>query len=79
MSVREIIKNQIVGALKGAQFPIATPEELLSAFPNGAETTCKAGDLEITAGEAGKLLSANNFPFRSAEEVGETIVELAKL
>ncbi len=79
MSVREIIKKQIVAALKDAQFPIATPEKLLAAFPNGADTKCKAGDLEITAGEAGKLLNANHFPFRSAEEVGETIVELAKL
>ncbi|PAB58060.1 MTH865 family protein [Anaeromicrobium sediminis] len=79
MSVREIIKKQIVGALKDAQFPINTPEELLGAFPNGAETTCKAGDLKITAGEAGKLLNANHFPFKSAEDVGETIVELAKL
>lgn len=44
-----------------ATFPITTPESLLNAFPNGAEPTCKADDLEVTAGQAGKLLSAADF------------------
>ncbi|NPV28998.1 MAG: hypothetical protein HPY58_04930 [Firmicutes bacterium] len=79
MSVRETIKNQIIGALKGASFPIATPEALLAAFPNGAETTCQAGDLKLTAGEAGKLLTPADFPFHSAEQVAETIVRKAGL
>ncbi|WP_105617309.1 MTH865 family protein [Vallitalea okinawensis] len=79
MSVREIIKNQIVAHLKDAEFPIETPDVLLGSFPNGADTTCKAGELIITAGQAGTLLNNSHFPFNSAEEVGETIVELAKL
>ncbi|MFZ5633786.1 MAG: MTH865 family protein [Bacillota bacterium] len=79
MSVRETIKNQIIGALKGAGFPINTPEALLAAFPNGADTTCQAGDLKVTAGEAGKLLTTGDFPFKSAEEVAETIVSRAGL
>lgn len=79
MSIRESIKNQIIAHLSNADFPITTPESLLSSFPNGADTTCKAGELEVTAGQAGKLLTPAHFPFNSAEEVGETIVELAKL
>ena len=79
MSVRETIKSQIIGALKGAAFPIISPEALLAAFPNGAETTCVAGDLKVTAGEAGKLLRADDFPFASAEVVAETIVSRAGL
>ncbi|MBS4025082.1 MAG: hypothetical protein KGZ96_05335 [Clostridia bacterium] len=79
MTVRQTIKDQIIGALKGANFPIATPGDLLAAFPNGADTTCKAGDLEVTAGEAGKLLTGDDFPFNSAEEVAETIVSRANL
>ena len=79
MSVRETIKEQITGALAGADFPIATPEKLLSAFPNGADTTCEAGDVKLTAGEAGKLLTAVDFPFKSAEDVAETIVTKAGL
>lgn len=79
MTVRETIKNQIIGALAGAKFPIASPEELIGALPNGADTTCKVGDLEITAGEAGKLLTPEDFPFKSAEDVAETIVSRANL
>ncbi|MHB1043617.1 MAG: MTH865 family protein [Eubacteriales bacterium] len=79
MTVRETIKGQIIGALKGGSFPIETPEALLAAFPNGADTKCKAGELEVTAGEAGKLLSASDFPFKSAEDVAETIVSRAGL
>lgn len=79
MSVREIIKNQIIAGLANATFPIATPGDLLNAFPNGADTTCKAGDLEVTAGQAGKLLSADDFPFTSSEHVAETIVTKAGL
>lgn len=79
MTVRDEIREQIMGGLKGAKFPINTPEELLNAFPAGAETTCKAGDVEVTAGEAGKLLTSKDFPFKSAEQVADTIVKRAGL
>ncbi|HNR58398.1 MAG: MTH865 family protein [Methanothrix sp.] len=79
MSVKDEIHAQITGALKGANFPIRTPEELLAAMPAGAATKCKAGDLELTAGDAGKVLQASDFPFRSAKEVADVIVERAGL
>ena len=79
MGVKEEIHAQITGALTGADFPIETPEKLISAFPDGAETICKSGDLEITAGEAGKLLKTADFPFESAENVAGIIVERAGL
>lgn len=79
MSVKDEIHAQIVGALKSAKFPIKTPEELLAAFPEGANTTCKAGDVKMTAGEAGKLLKGSDFPFRSAKQVADVIVQRAGL
>lgn len=79
MSVRDEIHAQIAGALKNAKFPIKTPENLLAAFPDGANTTCKAGDLEVTAGEAGKLLKASDFPFKNAKQVADVIVQRAGL
>ena len=77
MSVKDDLRRQIVGALSGAKFPIASPAELLAAFPNGADTKCKSGDVEMTAGEAGKLLTVADFPFRSAEQVADTILTRA--
>ncbi len=79
MNVADIIKKQIIGALADAAFPIATPEELLKAFPMGADTTCQAGDVKVTAGEAGKLLRVEDFPFSCAQEVAAIIVERAAL
>lgn len=79
MSVKEEIHAQIVGALKGAKFPIKTPVALLAAFPDGANTTCQVGDIKMTAGEAGKLLKGSDFPFKSAEQVADIIVQRAGL
>ncbi len=79
MSVRDEIHGQITGALKGAKFPVKTPGELLAAFPNGTDTTCQVGDVKMTAGEAGKLLKAGDFPFRSAKQVADVIVQRAGL
>jgi len=79
MSVKEEIHAQIVAGLAGAKFPIKTPEQLLAAFPDGANTTCKSGELEVTAGEAGKLLKTSDFPFKSAKQVADVIVKTAGL
>lgn len=79
MNVKKEIHSQILGALAGAIFPINTPEDLLDAFPQGPETTCKSGDLEIKASDAGKLLKKDDFPFKSAKDVADVIVERAGL
>lgn len=78
-SVRDQIHAQIAGALAGAKFPITAPKDLIAAFPDGADTTCKVGEIEMTAGEAGKLLKPSDFPFRSAKEVADIIVDRAGL
>ncbi|MDY0385720.1 MAG: MTH865 family protein [Methanolobus sp.] len=79
MNVKEEIHSQIVGALANATFPINTPEDLLAAFPAGADTTCQAGDFKATAGEAGTMLTEADFPFESAKKVADVIVERAGL
>lgn len=79
MSVKEDIHSQIIGGLADATFPIDTPEKLLAAFPAGADTTCKSGDVSVTAAEAGGLLKESDFPFKSAKEVADVIVERAGL
>ncbi|KZX17318.1 MTH865 family protein [Methanobrevibacter filiformis] len=79
MSVKEDIYEQIVGALDGATFPINTPDELFNALPDGANTVCKSGDVELKASDAGEVLTAADFPFVSKEKVASTIVEKAGL
>lgn len=79
MSVKEEIHAQIVGALVGTRPPISTLEELLGSFPDGAETTCQSGDVELKAGDAGKVLNADDFPFKSSDEVADIILGRAGL
>jgi hypothetical protein len=76
-SVKKQVHEQIVGALKGAKFPVKTPADLIAAFPDGENTTCQVGDLKMTAGEAALLLKASDFPFRSAKAVADVVVERA--
>ena len=78
-TVKDQVHAQITGALEGAKFPIKTPDALIAAFPDGADTTCRVGDLSMTAGEAGTLLKASDFPFRNAKQVADVIVERAGL
>ena len=61
MSVKEDIRALIVGVLEHAKFPIDTPEKLLGSFPDGAQTTCNSGDVVLTAGDAAKVIKADDF------------------
>ena len=45
----------------------------------GADTCCKAGDIEMTAELAEYLLEYEDFPLSSAEQAADTIVERAGL
>lgn len=56
------IHGQIVAGLKGAKFPINTPEELLATFPSGTDTTCGSGDLEVTAEGTWQIANISRFP-----------------
>jgi len=75
--VKGEIRMQIVGALANAQFPLKSTKELLAAFPQGQSTTCQAGDVKMTAGQAAKLLYMSDFPFESAENVADIILKRA--
>ena len=78
MTIKEEIRSQFIGALSEAKFPIYTLEELLNAMPAGVDACCKAV-VEVTAEEAGYLLEYEDFPFISAEQAADTIVERAGL
>jgi hypothetical protein len=79
MSAKEEIKNQIIEALAEAKFPIKTPDELFNALPDGPNTVCKSGNVILKASDAGEVLSGDDFPFKSAEDVASTIVNKAGL
>ena len=77
MDVRSELKSQLVGALAGPRSLDREPQALLAAFPQGADTTCEAGDVKLRAGDAGTVPTAADFPFTSAEQVADTILSRA--
>ncbi|MCQ1534214.1 hypothetical protein FTO70_00575 [Methanosarcina sp. KYL-1] len=79
MDVREEVYEQILAILKDAKFPINSLEELIAALPEGLDTTCRIGDVEVTAAEAKSLITEKDFPFKNAKHVAELMVERAGL
>ena len=79
MSVREEVYDQIIEILKNARFPISTLEELIAALPEGLDTTCRIGDVDVTAAEARSLITEKDFPFKDAKQIAQLMVERAGL
>ncbi|AKB30030.1 hypothetical protein MSSAC_3704 [Methanosarcina siciliae C2J] len=79
MGVREEVHEQILEILKGAKFPINSLEELIAALPEGLDTTCMIGDVEVTAAEAKSLVTDKDFPFKDARQIADLMVERAGL
>jgi len=69
MDVKAELKKQIVGALVGASFPIGSPQELLAAFPNGANTTCPLRWLNLDC-QTSNASSRGRFTRRGADPDG---------
>lgn len=79
MGVKEEVYEQILEILKDVKFPINTMDELIAALPEGLDTTCRIGDVEVTAREAQSLVTEKDFPFKDAKHVADLMVERAGL
>ncbi|HEY3361176.1 MAG TPA: MTH865 family protein [Methanosarcina sp.] len=79
MNVKEEVYEQILAILKYAKFPINTKDELIAALPEGLDTTCMIGDVEVTAREAENLITEKDFPFKDAKHVADLMIERAGL
>lgn len=79
MSVKEEVYEQIIAILKDAKFPINTMDELIAALPEGLDTTCIIGDVEVTAREAESLITEKDFPFKDSKRVADLLIERAGL
>jgi hypothetical protein len=79
MGVKEEVYEQILEILKDAKFPINTMDELIAALPEGLDTTCMIGDVEVTAREAEGLITEKDFPLKDAKHVAGLMVERAGL
>ncbi len=72
------LREQLLEAFSGADYPVKNQMDLVPALPSGPGTKFEAGDGEIsfTAMEmAAKLGSHQNFPYDSAEALTDDVME----
>ncbi|MFC5134588.1 MULTISPECIES: MTH865 family protein [Haloferacaceae] len=74
--VKAELREQFMDAFGGADFPVKNQMDLVPALPNGPATKFEAGDVSFTAMElAAKLGSDQDFPYDSAEELVDDVLE----
>ncbi|MFC6725991.1 MTH865 family protein [Halobium palmae] len=72
------LREQLLEAFSGADYPVSNQMDLVPALPNGPGTKFEAGDGEVsfTAMEmAAKLGSHQEFPYDSAESLVDDVME----
>ena len=64
---RDELREQMMDAFEGADYPINSPMDLVPALPQGPGTTFESGDFSMTAMELNTKLGGGDFPYESAE------------
>lgn len=64
---REELRQQMIDAFEGADYPINSPMDLVPALPDGPSTSFESGDFSMTAMELNTKLGGGDFPYDSPE------------
>ena len=75
MCDKDEIHSQIVQTLENTSFPKKSYKEIIESLPEGVDTFYRAENIVLTAGAAEKFLKKTDFPFKTAEEVADVIVD----
>lgn len=74
--VRDQLREQMIDAFGGAEYPVSNQMDLVPTLPDGPGTRFEADDVSFTAMElATKLADVQNFPYESAEDLVEDILD----
>lgn len=77
------IREQLIDAFEGADYPVNSPMEFLPALPDGPATTFESGDFSMSVmeiqneadGGGGSDGDGDRFPYESAADVADDIME----
>jgi hypothetical protein len=75
MADKEELRQQMIDAFEGADYPINSPMDLVPALPNGPGTKFESGDFSMTAMELNTKLGGGDFPYDSAEAFVDDVME----
>ncbi|RQG91330.1 hypothetical protein EA462_04945 [Natrarchaeobius halalkaliphilus] len=69
------IREQMIEAFEGAEYPISSPMDLVPALPNGPGTSFESGEFSMTAMELNTKTSGGDFPYDDVETFVDDIIE----
>lgn len=75
MADRDELREQMLDAFGGADYPINSPMDLVPALPNGPSTKFESGDLSMTAMELNTKLGGGDFPYETPESFVEDVLD----
>lgn len=64
---KDDLRQQMIDAFEGADYPINSPMDLVPALPQGPGTKFESGDFSMTAMELNTKLGGGEFPYDSPE------------
>jgi len=72
------LREQMIEAFEGADYPISSPMDLVPALPDGPSTSFESGDFSMTAMELNTKLGGGDFPYDSPEAFVDDVLEQLK-
>ena len=72
---RDELREQMMDAFEGADYPINSPMDLVPALPQGPGTTFESGDFSMTAMELNTKLGGGDFPYDSPEAFVDDVMQ----
>jgi hypothetical protein len=69
------LRQQMIDAFEGADYPISSPMDLVPALPNGPSTSFESGDFSMTAMELNTKLSGGDFPYDDVESFVDDVLD----
>ncbi|WP_299236840.1 MTH865 family protein [Natronomonas sp.] len=70
---KEDVRQQMIDAFEGADYPIDSPMDLVPALPQGPGTKFESGEFSMTAMELNTKLGGE-FPYDSPEEFVDDVI-----
>lgn len=75
MADRDELRDQMLDAFGGADYPISSPMDLVPALPNGPSTKFESGDFSMTAMELNTKLGGGDFPYETPESFVDDVLD----
>lgn len=72
---KDDLRQQMIEAFEGADYPIDSPMDLVPALPQGPGTKFESGDFSMTAMELNTKLGGGDFPYDTVEEFVDDVME----